>query len=272
MSEFGHTFLIVLYKEKLRDSCAYRGLIPQLTTNDHLIVYDNSPTSMMNVDDKDIIYHHDPSNTGLTTAYNFAVKRSFEIGDRWLTIFDQDTKIPENFNQVLSKSLRSDDESEVFVPKVSLTNGMLLSPFWIENKLFIKYPKKVKKTIGAINSGITLNLLKFVGKADLFPKDFPLDFLDYAFFKQLSLEKKKVSLVNLNLVQSLSVSNLREMSTERFLSFQYSEAKFVSKYYSSFKRQYRLRVLVRLIRQTLKGTQGDKLRAMIRVIGGKRIL
>ncbi|AUC01303.1 dTDP-rhamnosyl transferase [Lacticaseibacillus paracasei] len=272
MGQVGHSYLIVLYKQTLRESMAYQGIMSQLTDNEHLIIYDNSPSSMIDVEDRSIIYHHDSSNRGLAEAYNFAITKCHELGDQLLTIFDQDTTVPSNFDQVVSASITSDSESAVFVPEVLLTNGSNLSPFWIEDSLFLAYPKKKEKTLAAINSGMTLNLDKFSRNAVLFPRDYPLDFLDYAFFKHLNLIQKTISVIPVKLVQSLSISNYHEISNNRFESFQYSEAKFVSEYYPTFKRQYRFRVLLRLIKQVLKRTQWSKLRPMIQVIGGKETL
>ncbi|RXT18056.1 dTDP-rhamnosyl transferase [Lacticaseibacillus chiayiensis] len=269
MSKPGHSFLIVLYNQKLSESAAYRDLSPQLTEVDNLIIYDNSPTVMRDIPVTGMIYLHDPTNGGLATAYNAAVKKTRVMDNQWLTIFDQDTRIPDDFNYHLSLAIASHEKSSVLIPSVKLEDGRKLSPFWIEDALFVHYPAGASKTLAAINSGMTLNLASFPTGKELFDTHYGLDFLDYAFFKQLQRSEKKPTQIDVTLTQSLSLSNFRTMSQSRFESFQLSEARFVNEFYPSFKSKYRLRVSLRLVKQLLKRVQWSKVKVMLRVIGGK---
>lgn len=271
MSKPGHSFLIVLYNQKLSESTAYRDLYPQLTEGDNLIIYDNSPTTMRDTTVSGMTYLHDPNNGGLATAYNAAVKKTREMGNQWLTIFDQDTGIPDDFTHQLSLAIASHEEFSVLIPNVKLEDGRNLSPFWIEDALFFRYPAEAPKTLAAINSGITLNLASFPAGKELFDTHYALDFLDYVFFKQLQQSGKKPTQLDVTLTQSLSLSNFRAMSQSRFESFQLAEARFVNEFYPDFKHKYRLRVSLRLVKQLLKRVQWSKVKVMLQVIGGKNI-
>lgn len=271
MSKPRRVFLIVLYNQKLSESVTFRTLYSQLTDVDKLIVYDNSPKSMLDVAASNFVYIHDATNGGLVTAYNFAVERSRKSGDQWLTIFDQDTEIPDDFIHKMNLAVDVFQDSAVLIPSVKLGDGTLLSPFWIEDALFIGYPKKKSKTLAAINSGVTLNLPKFSTETTLFDERYPLDFLDFVFFKQLQSTGKVARQIDTTLKQALSLSNFREMSQKRFESFQLSEARFVAEFYPQFKNRYRLRVALRFIKQLVKRIQYSKLRVMLQVIGGRNL-
>lgn len=269
MNQEGHSFLIVLYKSPLSQSQAYQDLKPQLAPTDHLIVFDNSPESMLDVDSDVVTYHHDASNSGLAVAYNFAVSECRRIHDRWLTIFDQDTKLPTNFTQVLSEAEAGHDDATVFVPEISLENGVHLSPFWIEDALFLHYPASQPKTLAAINSGMTLNLDAFTRDSPIFDQRYPLDFLDYVFFKSLQERGQKLDMLPTKLIQALSLKDFRTMTQSRFASFQLAEARFVEEFYPTMKFQYRLRILLRIVKQLTKRAQWAKVKLMFQVIGGK---
>lgn len=269
MNHSGHCFLIVLYNQKLSTSPAYQSLKPQLLTGDNLIVYDNSPVSMLDVKAENFVYFHDVTNTGLATAYNFAVQKCRETGHQWLTIFDQDTRIPTGFNHDVTEAITSSNAITVLVPQVTLEDGTSLSPFWIEDALFVHYPAKDQKTLAAINSGMTLNLATFSTDEELFDDRYPLDFLDYVFFKRLQTENKRVAQLPITLIQSLSLSDFRTMSQKRFESFQFAESRFVTEFYPQLINQYHLRVMLRLAKQLLKRVQWPKLKVMLQVVGGK---
>jgi GT2 family glycosyltransferase len=268
VSQAGHSVLIVLYQQKLSESQSYRDLCKQLTADDHLIIYDNSPQRMLDVKLTNMTYFHDVTNGGLAHAYNFAVRLCRERGDRWLTIFDQDTTIPIEFYQSLLKMLKKYSSATVVVPRIKLDNGKQLSPFYIEDSLFIHYPSKIKKTPAAINSGMTINIKDFDTNDTLFNESYPLDFLDFFFFKQIQVSGKRIVVLPVTLVQTLSLSDFRTMSQQRFENFQFSEAKFVNEFYPRYKRQYHQRIYLRLLKQFLKRVQWSKLKVMLQVIGG----
>lgn len=268
MNRDGHSFLIVLYRQKLSKSKTFQTLNSQLMENDHLIIYDNSPESMLDVKPANLTYFHDEGNTGLAAAYNFAVQQARKRGDQWLTIFDQDTTLPADFNQIVKTSMRQTASAVVLAPEVVLADGKQISPFWIEDALFFHFPAAVSKTRAAINSGMSLNLAAFEGTAPIFDRRYPLDFLDYVFFKQLQKAGKELKEIPVRLTQELSQNDFRTMSQVRFENFQRTEARFVAEFYPRFIPQYRRRLCFRLIKQLLKRAQWSKLKVIIQVIGG----
>ncbi|WP_239061528.1 glycosyltransferase [Lacticaseibacillus suibinensis] len=256
-----HLYLIVLYNQPLSHAQSYQSLVSQVDDADEVLIYDNSPVSQLDIElPGGWDYRHDATNPGLAAAYNFAVAQCVEKGIIWLTIFDQDTDVPTGFFATLKKAVVNSDATAI-VPRVVMQNGTQISPFMIENGLFVL--KHRQHTLAAINSGVTLNIPKLDPQP--FNLKFPLDFLDYDFFKRLAQNHASIEEITPTLIQDLSLGNYREMSITRFTAFLSAEGRFVAAYYPGQMWQYRLRVFVRLIRSMLRRVQGDKLRVMARM-------
>ena len=90
--------VIVLYKDLLAQSESFKSLseaIPK-SIRISLFVFDNSPTrgALPHSDAWDITYQHEPSNIGVSLAYNEAFKLASQLQKKWLLLADQDTKFP----------------------------------------------------------------------------------------------------------------------------------------------------------------------------------
>ncbi|BAN07215.1 Glycosyltransferase [Levilactobacillus brevis KB290] len=257
-NEKKQAFLIVLYNLSIEESQSYKSVIENRDTNSLIIIYDNSTKRMVDdVPRNDFIYYHDARNKGLSTAYNYAVAICRDNNISLLTIFDQDTVVPKNFFEELRHAGPTDDISCI-VPIVKLKNGNQVSPFSIERNLFVPSVKTISTT-GAINSGVTLNLDAFSDNSTLFLSDFPLDFLDYDFFKRLSDSGRTIQELKIELIQNLSVSSYKSMTGKRFRNFVQSESRFVFKYYPQYVRRYRFKLILRLMKCVLQGIQFSKL-------------
>lgn len=232
-----------------------------------LVIYDNSPESMLDVDiSKNTIYKHDTFNLGLYTAYNYALDICRDNKIEWLTVFDQDTLIPSDFfSKLYTKSSTSSKEVGCIVPDVRLSNGKKISPGIIEDQLFILKNQK-NRTRVAINSGNTIHVSSFDKTKPLFSKRYPLDFLDYDFFLRLSKKDLKIEELAVTEIQNLSVSNFSEMNVKRFKSFINYENKFVNDYYRNMRKQYALRLLVRILKLLGKKNQHDKVKIIFDAI------
>lgn len=256
MSIQTHAYLVVLYKTNLEKSESFQA-IQQFSDEDSLVIlYDNSPKPIKNVFSSRYVYISDPRNLGLAVAYNAALKICEDRNIRWLTIFDQDTHVPPSFFKTLNERLKVSD-AICLIPRVLLNTGKRLSPFFIEDSLFLPHTVK-QKTIAAINSGMTLNTEMMMARELIFDVNFPLDFLDYSFFFSLSVLKLKIEQYSSEIIQDLSVSDYSKMSLSRFKSFYLFEDKFVRVGYPEKLQNYKCRLLLRWVKSVINGVEKDK--------------
>lgn len=175
--------------------------------------------------------------------------------------------IPAVFFQTLKTHLHN--EVCCIVPRVELENHKQISPFIIENTIF---PFKVKKnnnsTIAAINSGNTINVNFFPRKQALFTKEFPLDFLDYDFFKRVAELQGNIEMLSATLTQNLSVADYHTVSNTRFLDFLSYESKFVRLYYPDNLKRYHIKLILRACKLFAKGFQITKIKLIIKILRG----
>lgn len=267
---FSRAVLIVIYNKPIEKSMVYRKFM-KFNKEDLLIVYDNSRQVIGNESLKSIgIYKHDPRNLGLYEAYNYAIDVCRKKKIEWVTIFDQDTEIPDDFFDVLSSKIKDLSESVAcIVPNVILGNGKSISPGILENQLFMLRKPNMSSTKVAINSGNTIHVSQFDDSCELFTSRYPLDFLDYDFFKKLSEKKLEIEVLPINLIQNLSVSNYSNMSDARFKQFVKYERKFVIEYYHSEILQYYIKLFLRILKLFFKKKQFEKIKIILDAMKGK---
>lgn len=202
------TILIVavVYERAPHESCSICSLAqifetcPNLASRFSLVIFDNSPQPHRVLIDFDfnVLYKHDPANSGLAGAYNFALNLAEKGQFEWLLLLDQDTSVIREFLTELIESidlLAGRSEVASIVPKL-LVNGIIYSPaaHFIE-QLRHQYRRSnhavVPDTVGvqqrrlfAYNSGAAhrVSALRAIGG---FPHEFWLDYLDHAVFHAL---------------------------------------------------------------------------------------
>lgn len=256
--------LVVIYNMKTSESPALKKIIEFAKTETKIIIYDNSLNSMLDISLADnMFYFHDKSNLGLYSAYNKAVKLCRDDGIKWLTFFDQDTSVnADYFKELETKKKECDESVACIVPKIALDNEKTISPFYIEKNLFLR--SNDKPTLAAINSGTTINIDAFERK-NVFSEEFPLDFLDYEFFKKISEDKLNIAKLQCTLVQDLSVRNYNNMSTQRFENVIRFEKKFIKKHYSKYYVQYQFKLLYRIAKLLVQHFQIKKVVVVMRI-------
>lgn len=271
MTTVKHAFLVVIYNRPASNCVALTTILDNLNDSQKLVIYDNSVQSQMDIKlPETTTYKHDSRNEGLFTAYNYAVDLCRDLGIKWLTIFDQDTCVPSAYFKVLNEELTHQANGVgCIVPNVYIEKEKKISPFIIEKNLFL-FNKNSNKTLGAINSGCTININAFES-TQMFSPEFPLDFLDYDFFWKLKKNNLKTRCIPVNLVQELSVSNYKSMTDQRFCSFIYSERKFIMKRYPEMFLQYNFKMIIRLIKMVLENVQISKIKLAVNVLRGKRV-
>jgi glycosyltransferase involved in cell wall biosynthesis len=209
-------------------------------------------------------YVHDPSNSGLCTAFNYALGNASADGSEWLLLLDHDTTLTRDYIVALvdavdlsqgwpqdkSHALQHDpietsstrgNAIGAFVPLLEF-EGRIYSPeetfFYHMRHQFrhIRYYRCSPDTAGlqtrplnAYNSGAALRvsaLLEIGG----FPKEFPLDYLDFAVFHLLHARGYKLYVIGEQLHQELSHGDLNDVSFDRHTSVMLAQTRFVARY------------------------------------------
>lgn len=184
--------VIVLYKQSLDDCQSFNVLKKIKNKQIALFVYDNSP-SRGNVihfpESLQIMYMHNPSNPGVSKAYNEGSSYAKKNGFDYLLLLDQDTELPENFIYELEKI----NSAVTTYPLVSfrlMRAGEQLSPF---NYRFKRGSMMVNqsesgvhplKNISLLNSGILISVELF-DKAGGYDENVELYFSDFVFLNRV---------------------------------------------------------------------------------------
>ena len=202
--------LIVLYNQYIENSHLIRNFI-NFDFKD-VYVFDNSNDINIYNANKDfcikkfIKFHTKNYNVGLSIAYNLIIKNLINLNYDWITIFDQDSEIDNNFFNELNLSIVKNPQVYVHIPIVKVldnnSKSFILSPkpltkIKFNNFQIIKYKRKI------VNSGITINTNVFY-KIGFFNESLFLDFIDHDFFDRFYKLYTNVSVFNSVLTQNFS--------------------------------------------------------------------
>lgn len=224
--------VVVLYKQTPAESTALRMLLAGLRGREQfvrLLIYDNSPSPQDISLDCNIIgdihvgYCHDPSNGRLFAAYSYALEWVAREGVSWLMLLDQDTEVTLEY---LDEALRLCSTTPAGICAITprlIVHGEQRSPHLLherngDGKAPAKDnalpPGKSDERLGAWNSGAILRVASLVAIGG-FPKEFPLDNLDYALFLMLQQGDDRVFVMKSRLNHQLSVADLHSLSADR---------------------------------------------------------
>ncbi len=196
--------VIVIYKCELSNAASYKSLLKDAYWKE-IAVYDNSPQGADTSSwDKRIIYLSDPSNGGLSKAYNWAAKLAHEKGYSHLLLLDQDTVFPPEAVQAYKNNLT---KGLMFAPLVETTKGSNLSPVYIGGW----YPKATAmmpqvyplNKFQPINSGMCVPI-DLYQKCGGYNDKVWLDFSDYEFGRRLRKVAEFFMLIDLKVKQNYS--------------------------------------------------------------------
>ncbi len=195
--------ILVLHNMELRNSCAFQSLTRNLKLNNnkgHLFVYDNTHERQVisGHDCWEIAYFHDPSNSGVSRAYNMGALMAQKLGKRWLLLADQDTTFPDDIFEKYILAMDLHPGYRVFAPILTDNQGVI-SPF----KPGYTSGNRIKKVVvgrhlldqmHAINSGLLIDLQLFE-TAGGYDERFKLDFSDIVFFSKLKFFIREIVIV-----------------------------------------------------------------------------
>jgi rhamnosyltransferase len=203
--------VIVLYKRKPAESAAYtsvRTALKNFPASPEIFLYDNGPVST-DINGDSVTYFHDPSNSGVSKAYNCASVHAQGTGKVWLLFLDQDTSVTMDFFSSLAKGVTAHAESVAFVPRMMDEKGML-SPFRFSHgrgKRILNIPETLSlDQYRFINSGLLIRLSAVVAAGGYNPQ-IPLDFSDIDFGSRLKKVTDHFRIIDAPLRHAFSDNN-----------------------------------------------------------------
>jgi GT2 family glycosyltransferase len=218
--------ILVIYKMEINKSPAFNSLTTSLKSMNQkssVFIYDNSPDTHPYTPNENwkITYRNDPSNPGVSKAYNEGFKHAKAQGKKWLLLADQDTVFEKKFFLKCKSTIEVRSNEKIFVPILRDLNG-IVSPF------IFRFGRGIRlKEISAgqqqmtklkfINSGmlISTSLFELSGGFD---ERFALDFSDLAFINKLKSTTKTFLVTDSTCKHSLFVTkrNSLEETLVRF--------------------------------------------------------
>jgi rhamnosyltransferase len=218
--------VLVIYQIKIDQSPSFNSLVKASSQKPiELVIYDNSKSSQSIPATKwKIIYHHDPTNPGVSKAYNEGFKIAKQLNKKWLLLVDQDTEFPTTIFSDYAHAVKRYPQVTIFSPLLSDSKG-LVSPFKLRWGKGIR-TRAVNKTINSlrelkiINSGMLISLTAFK-TAGGYDEQFPLDFSDIAFLDRVCKNDVNFALIGSRCYHHLSSEGALGLSDEidRFKSF-----------------------------------------------------
>lgn len=181
--------VVVLYKENLFSCATYKTLLlsPQ---GCGVYIYDNSPIPQHKCSDfsQNCIYISDPTNPGLSYAYNRAAEYASQNGYEWMLLADQDTIFTPDIIEKYITAINNNKDIKLFVPQFKTGQNKWLSPVRLLYNINLPHCK-VKAGIyplnrySPINSGMMINIDAYMLVGGYNESVF-LDYSDFQFIER----------------------------------------------------------------------------------------
>lgn len=230
--------VIVLYKSSIDRSSTCRSIRDQEGYDRGaftVLVYDNSPVANSAGLPSGWMYVSDPTNKGLSEAYNHAIFRCKDLGARWLLLLDQDSSLPRNFFTNLQlDTARCYEQSEIaaIVPLV-FSRQRHISPVLPKFGFDLLYGVARSTTsewLAAINSATCVRV-SFVESIGGFTDEFWLDYLDHWLFRRIYDTAHSVFVSEMRVEHSLSVAEFNNgLELSRYKNVLAAERAFTNRY------------------------------------------
>ncbi|HOU68893.1 MAG TPA: glycosyltransferase [Paludibacteraceae bacterium] len=226
--------IIVLYKKNLGESEGFSSYIEhekRINCRHQLMIYNNSPEIEISKEDGDFIIINAKENGMLAKAYNEGLRIAQEKGFDWIMLIDQDTYLNAQYFEKVSSFLNNPNNSSGAVPLIN-ANGTIVSPIQYKPMIgphFFFHPitKEVctNRCFAAFNSGSVLKVsdLVIIGG---FNEGYPLDSLDNWYYHQLYKRGCSFNILDVNIIQNLSVADYSKMTISRYKSVMNYSLKF----------------------------------------------
>lgn len=206
---------MVVYEDKIVETRTYRSLLKELSP-ENVMIYDNSKTAQNN--SYGFHYIHNPSNPGVSKAYNFAAGWADKHGFTHLLLLDSDSSFPENAFQ-LYRSMAKKHIDQLILPQV-IAGNRCISPFWFKwGKSWygddIPEGKIDFRNKAAINSGMLIPLKQFQ-RTEGYDEEIALDWSDIAFCRQLGRLNITGEKIAMRVDHDLSESRKSSLASAKF--------------------------------------------------------
>lgn len=201
----------VVYNQSLPETRTYKSL---LTQSEDVFIHDNSPQPLTGIESLPPKWRYvsDPSNPGLSAAYNRMARYARDNGYKWILVVDQDTCFPPDTLLRYRESIGKYPGIPLHCPIVLTGRGGLMSPLSCRRYIpssrgmeIDSLPRSMVKLSSAsiINSGMLINLEAYSDVGGYNEKVF-LDFSDYQFVERLSEKYEFARVIDCECVQSFS--------------------------------------------------------------------
>ena len=213
-------FVIVLYKSIYYRTNTYISFLKDIK---NLYIYDNSPSSQ-NISGDNIVYIHDPNNSGLSVAYNNAAKYAQQNGYKWVLLLDQDTTFEDKAIEKYLEAIEQNPDIKLFAPKHKIESGLYISPTKYHCKF--SHPTKSVKTgitlfseACPINSGMLIDVDAY-WKVGGYDNEVILDFSDIRFIEKFRKYYDTFYIIDSTCIQNFSVNETdKDKLLNRFVVF-----------------------------------------------------
>jgi rhamnosyltransferase len=216
--------VIVLYQKRVGES---ETLLSLSKSSDRkagkidVMIYDNSPTPQW-LDDgtwRDgfcIHYTSDPSNPGVSKAYNAGFELARQLNKKWLLLLDQDTVFPEDALAMYAINVERYAEPALLAP-ILVCDHRIYSPcrqvMNINFPLHVIQPGWVRtKGFSVLNSGMCIRLDAFE-RIGGFDEKIHLDFADHDFVRRYRKHFKDFLLIDMVCQHSFSDKETSDINT-----------------------------------------------------------
>jgi len=261
--------IVVLYELAPRDSASFQSLDCFTLPEGSIFLYDNSANPQV-IEDKRVIYRHDPNNSGVARAYNEGLRVAESRGKHWLFLLDQDTTFGLKLLKAYFDAIRNSPHNSVFVPIAKDDRG-IVSPFrWMRGRgvRLKRFPSTLSlDKFRFINSGAVISVEAF-RRCGGYDERFGLDFSDIVFGERL--RKVSPSFVVVHTQVSHRFSGTERVEEEAALNRFRQYCRGVVLYRSAFPRQTFLLLYAWL--RAIKLSVKYRTSAFIRVVGSRRTI
>lgn len=245
----------VLYKCSLPASATLVSLATQRLSPERAcyLLYDNSPTSVHSELPSNWLYMPDPSNGGLSKAYNYALEEAKRQSCTWLLVLDQDSTLSPDFLICLLMAIDSvkTDDVVVVAPRVMMGDRQLspLRPGLMRSRPVEARDATAQGWLLGVNSGIAIKV-DFIDSIGGFSREFWLDYLDHWLFRKIYELGKQVFVSSSIIQHNLSIANLNEgMTLDRYQNILDAEMYFTNHY---LEKSWQIALPLRFVARSLK--------------------
>ncbi|NWJ51818.1 MAG: glycosyltransferase [Bacteroidetes bacterium] len=253
--------VVVLYNNTIEESITLTSInrnLEIIKKKIDIIVYDNNNYSEIKNGtiflhgQLKIHYFHDPTNPGVSKAYNFAANYANNLKKNWLLLLDQDTDFPVDAIDNYILSIKQNPEIKLFAPILKDSTGAIISPC---RYIFKRgFPLKRVTTgitslqnISPLNSGILIYLTTFFLSGG-YNELIKLDFSDFQFIERFKKINTYCYIINVECLHNFSNSETNTSKLNNRFIFYCDGAKKIKKSSTIDRFTYFMVVLLRATR------------------------